>query len=557
VKTLEGQLAEYCEYQSEVHGPISTNEIHRSIASEAGTQAAAAIGPSWKRVTRPVWVAVTAAVAIFILIGGVAWLNWSRGRESGPVITQAPVPTSTPTTVVTQVVPEESADVVPETAEPTPPITGMAWQQFTPDGIDPTLDAFEGELTYSGVLVSGGDRFLYVDRNGGNVTVAESFDGANWSNRSIPGSVDGLGRGSLVGWQDTLVATGCGETFYDLHPEPRRADSQTEPLVGAGRITSYPSCVSVIRPDDTVSTRLFDANIQAVGIGSAGMFAIGTDQYDENGLLYVAEVDLVTVLTGREIWADFDDSLIELIDGVLHIEFRDGQVNDYVLADHGYALEPADYHAVDFRAASGWFSQDGAEWIPVPDFPARTNGWDWKLIGTEDGFIAISNNRDGHVVAWHSPNGLDWRELGPLPDDGATLSRWNDGAVVIGTERVWHLSAAGIEETPLAAPGPGELGIVMSTSGEIGVAIFIFRAEDEGEAMELKQVLYSSDGQAWTNTEVSPEMRETPPNLGEWPWFHHVDLATTDTSVLLYLRSDGGDVVDPASAWFLGVPITD
>ena len=551
MKTLEHQLAEYCEYQSELHGPISTNEIHGSITSATETHdAAVATGSSWKQATRPVRIAVGAAVAIFILIGSVAWLNWSSGRESGPVITQVPIPTSTPSTVVNQVVPEEAADVLPEAAEPTPPITGMAWQKVIPDGIDPTSDTPEGESAFGGGLVSGGDRFLYVDGNDGT-TVAESFDGISWTSRSIPGSVDGLGSGNLVGWRDTLVANGCGETFYGLHPEPGAPNQEESVInwVGAGRITSYPACVSVIRPDGTVATRLFDANIQVVGIGPAGMVAIGADQYDENDLLYVVQPDVVTILTGRD-WEDFDDSVIEVTDGVLHIEFRDGQVSDYVLPDHGYTL-------AGLPAASGWFSQDGEEWIPISDFPVEPNpdGTGWDLIGTEAGFFGISDDFDGHVVAWHSSNGLDWRELGLLPDDGATLSRWSDGAIVIGTDRVWHLSALGIEETPLATPGLGEPGIVTSTSGEVGVAMVIFRAE--GEAMELKQVLYSSDGQAWTNTDVSPEIREIPPNLGEWPWFHHVDLAATDTGVLLYLRSGGPDVVDPASAWFLGVPITD
>jgi hypothetical protein len=50
-------------------------------------------------------------------------------------------------------------------------------------------------------LVSGGDRFLYV--NVPNSTVGTSFDGINWTSRSIKGSLDRIY--DFVGWQDTVV----------------------------------------------------------------------------------------------------------------------------------------------------------------------------------------------------------------------------------------------------------------------------------------------------------------------------------------------------------------
>jgi hypothetical protein len=248
-------------------------------------------------------------------------------------------------------------------------------------------------------------------------------------------------------------------------------------------------------------------------------------------------------LTGR----DFNDfRVVELTDGVLHLETNDGQVSDYVISDHGYADSES-------QVASGWFSQDGEEWIPIPDFPSKPNpdGMGWDLIGTEDGFVGISDDRDGGVVIWHSSNGLDWRELGQSPGGGTDLSRWSDGAIVAGTENnFWYVSGLGIAETPLATTGLGE--IFISTSGKVGVVIV-----DRGDTMELNQVRYSPDGQEWTNTNVPPEMRESLANLG-WPMYHApIEGAATDTGVLLRLSVGGVGQGLSTPVWFLGTPITD
>jgi hypothetical protein len=275
--------------------------------------------------------------------------------------------------------------------------------------------------------------------------------------------------------------------------------------------------------------------------------------YDEDGLQYLAENDLATGLTGRD-WEDFDGSVIEIVDGVLHIEFRDGLVSDYVLADHGYT-------DAESQVASGWFSQDGDEWTPIHDFPPATNpdGMDWQVIGTRDGFVAISD-RNGGQVAWHSSNGLDWRELGPSSGGGwalnpwlSPLSRWSDGAIVVGAESVWYLSGVGIAEMPLEATGLDEL--VAFASDNVGMVIVDLDIDDG--TIEPNQVLYSPDGLAWTNTSVPPEMRENLTNLG-WPMFARpIEAAATDTGVLMRLSVGGIGQQDSPPVWFLGTPTTD
>jgi len=517
VKTVDRQLSEYGEYRSERQSPITADELAARTTTQPFTRNALGRGSL-----------VAAAAAVFVLVVGVLTVLLVSGDRVDPAdtattptglapttvsppSTTAPLPDVAPTTVV-QPVETPSTTLLPDPVEPAAPITGMAWQQITPDGIDSI-----GRGTT--VLVSGGDRFLYVDS--ANKAVHSSFDGLEWTSVPIEGSIDRMFY--FVAWHDTVVGTGCGGATSS-----------------GGPITPNAGCVSVIHPDGTVATQSFDAQINEAGIGPAGIVAIVTDSYDEDGLQYAYEDVVAWNLTGRDI---NEFSVFEVIDGVLHVESHDGQVGDYVLAEHGYA-------DIESQVASGWFSQDGEDWLPIPDFPA---GRDWDLIGTEDGFVAISDDRDGDVVAWHSSNGLDWRELGQSPGGG--LSRWRDGAVVVATESVWHVSGLGIEKTPLATTGLGEY--FLSTSGNVGVLVVDFKPATELNqilGVELNQILYSPNGQAWTTTNVPLEMRDLELTISAD--HNPVEAVATDTNViLLLLEAIEGD--NAALVWYLGTPITD
>ena len=75
---------------------------------------------------------------------------------------------------------------------------------------------------------------------------------------------------------------------------------------------------------------------------------------------------------------------------------------------------------------------------------------------------------------------------------------------------------------------------------------------------EMNQVLYSSDGQAWTNTSVPPQMLDDLSNLG-FGFYQprRVEAVAADDVVLLRLSvsNDEGDAA--AVAWYLGTPTTD
>jgi hypothetical protein len=393
--------------------------------------------------------------------------------------------------------------VEPAVVEPVAPITGLEWHQITPDGIDPIGTGITG-------LVSGGDRFLYID--GSSRTVHSSFDGLKWTSVRIDGSIGGMF--GFVAWHDTVVGFGCGGASSS-----------------GGQIAPSAGCVSVIHPDGTASRRSFDGNIDDVGIGQSGIVVIVANHHDEDGLSYASEDQVAWNLTGRDI---NEIDVFDVADGVLHVEYDD-QVADYVLSELGYAGfgEPS---------RSGWFSRDGVEWIPITDLPAATS---WRLVGTEDGFVGISGG-----LVWHSSNGLDWRELGGSPGFESLLGRWKGGAVLAAeTGSIRYASGLGIKESPLATTGL--VNPLESASGNVGLVIVAI----EGETLDLNQILYSPRGEEWISTSTPPEMLDIDLNISVWHL--PVEAVATDANVMLLLNQDIEGEDRTKLIWFLGTPISD
>ena len=102
------QVSRYFEYLDELALPVSMEELEE----RAGRVELEPKRPRPPR-PRPAWiVALTAAVVVLLLIGGVAWLVRSLGGESSPVITEIPAPTITvptpTTTAVSATVPQDT-----------------------------------------------------------------------------------------------------------------------------------------------------------------------------------------------------------------------------------------------------------------------------------------------------------------------------------------------------------------------------------------------------------------------------------------------------------------
>ena len=173
MKTLESQLLEYGAFHEREQGDLLLDEVGILVTTRP---------PSRSRNQRPWLIAAAAVVSVFVVIGGFGLLTRIQNdTDESPVVNQIE-PEEPP--VVGQEEPESSPSTTlpPEAVEPSATITGLAWQQVIPDGIVPTTDS---GMT---ALVSGGDRFLYVDVP--NNTVGTSFDGSNWTRESIQGSLD-------------------------------------------------------------------------------------------------------------------------------------------------------------------------------------------------------------------------------------------------------------------------------------------------------------------------------------------------------------------------------
>ena len=453
----------------------------------------------------------TYTAAVLVIGTLIAACGTSSVAESSPAepasVTVAAATSTTPTvqtTVPTTVVLPPTTRVV-QVAESTAPPTGMVWQQVTPGGDG-------ANVVGSAFLISGGDRFIIIVDGS---TVRSSFDGMRWTTVPIEGSIARMH--DFAAWNDTVVGYGCGGASSS-----------------GGGITPNAGCVSAIRPDGSVASRSFDGDVLDVGIGPAGMVAIVSDHYNEDGLRYVAEDVLAWNVTGRDI---NEIDVFEITGGVLHVEFEGKEV-DYVLADLGYAgiAEPF---------ASAWFSLDGEVWIPIPDFPLAER---WRLIGTGDGFVGISEGLDSNPVVWHSSDGMDWRELGRSQGFEGSLSRWNEGALVVGEKTVWYVSGNGIEETSLVTD---ENGPAISASGNVGVV----KIDTEPVTFLLNQILYSPGGEQWITTNIPPEMSDLELTIDAYHL--PVEAVVTDTNVMLLLNEGNTEGDNSTLVWFLGSPTTD
>jgi hypothetical protein len=458
--------------------------------------------PTGRLALRRGWVVALTTAAAVLLVGLVVFLAQQQSSDP-PVINQPdPIPTT---------VPETSPTTVPETAQTTlpPPVVvpagALSWQlaNFGADA-EVFLDAT------SGALFDGGDRFVFV--HGLGDAVSTSFDGVTWTTRSLP-ELAGNFNGIVGVWEDTLLtvhSSGAiqGEEFVE--------DSWT---------------LSVLLSDGTVNQHVFDANVDAAAIGPAGI-VVGTSSN-------IHDDDIVLNVLG----ADFADNLFQtdLRDGVLYAETNDGRTAEIVLADHGY--DPND---LDSRV-DGWYSADGQQWIPIPDFPG--DGFPGYLVGTREGFVGIAGG-----VAWHSPDGQTWQNLGRLDFfAGGTPLRWKDGALVIDgaangqtgeqkSKKYRYVSARGIEVLPVPSGGatlPDEVPFPVTATGGLGIVTVELHA---GE------VLFSSDGANWSTTSLPPDMAKA----NSWTGWFSAGGAATDQAVLMLLWND--ETGEQTPSWWLGTP---
>jgi hypothetical protein len=326
------------------------------------------------------------------------------------------------------------------------------------------------------------DRFVLNDRTGG--VVATSDVGISWE-----------------------VAEN-GSPVYDRY-QPMAFESSTNwdnNLVG----WIVGDWVRIVRPSGAPITHEFEGSVGALGIGPAGIVASTHSTLDFDAY--------VTSIIGPN-WAEHMTSF-DFTDGVLRITTDDDRNLEIVWADQGF--EPGDVADRGF----GWFSVDGVQWDPIPDFPDNVS----DIIGVDDGFIARGS------AMWFSADGLAWRRIGeyaqgwlvpwmggalaaPDQDESATFDFWtSDGSrrLAVPTD---VRSARGI--------GSGPLGLILLAPN--------------------RTILSSSDGTEWTVAQMPDEMAIAANGRQQ------ATVAVGERSVVVLLWTTGSDEVPVPSLW-VGTP---
>ena len=292
-----------------------------------------------------------------------------------------------------------------------------------------------------------GDRFVLADEDAG--AVSTSTDGTSWVVEEPDGQAQDYFEPLLLHetatWQDRLVGWNIPE---------------------AG-----PLGLRIARPPDEPIAKSFEGPVSAVGIGPAGLVVRTHSTLDFDVYL-------------RSLLGDGSAEDITFEDGILRITTDDGRVLEVDWAAQGF--EPGD---VADRGL-GWYSPDGEEWTPIPDFPDNAE----SIVGVSDGFIL----RGGGAMR-HSPDGLAWREIGDLVWDYDVVGPWAGGALTVERygERLDLWDSAGVRELPMSAEIPTRSSDDLSdvSVGPLGIVWF-----------EPGEVLFSPDGIVWSIAALPDEL---------------------------------------------------
>lgn len=357
---------------------------------------------------------------------------------------------------------------------PVPPDSLMTWTRVAIDErslavLDPNALDFSQNTRVAWL----GDRFVLVDELRGAKAVSTSTDGRAWE--LLDENDPDWDSYSLVS-ASSAIATWEHDTV----------------LWTSGVYTSGLSILSP--PDEPVTNPDFSGGVGAAGIGPAGIVAHVHSALDFDAF--------VTSQLGPG-WVEHMVTF-SFQDGILRITTNDDRALEIVWAEQGF--EPGDVADRGF----GWYSPNGDQWRAIPDFPANVS----EIVGVSDGFFA----RGGQVRCdgcadptdpfgmWHSPDGLTWRQIGPVATDGSVLP-WREGVLVTdGARRFDVWTAEGSSELPMAVELPAgwgasshaiESGSLAVGSGSLGLVLV---------NIDHHEVLVTPNGVDWSIQPMSTEM---------------------------------------------------
>ena len=425
---------------------------------------------------------ITAAIAVGSGLIKLPWVDRLLLPNPSPMSTIVPIPSPTSTIA--------------------PPGTVLTWARVAVDErslalLDPGSP--DSEFRTTGVAWLG-DRFVLVDKLLVGKAVSTSSDGRAWE--LLDEGAPGWDSYSLLSTSSAIATWGHDTVLWT-------------PGV-------YTSDLRILSPpDEPVTKSDFSGGVGSVGIGPAGIVAHVHSAIDFDAF--------VTSKLGPG-WVDHMVTF-SFQDGILRITTDDDRSLEIVWADAGFA--PGDVADRGF----GWYSPDGAQWTPIPGFPANVS----EIVGVSDGFFArgggarcdgCRDTPDGPGM-WHSPDGLSWRNIGAATE-GSVLP-WGQGVLVTdGMGRFDAWTADGTSELPMAGDLPPgwtasnpSFGSISFGSGPFGLVSLNVSAHE---------VLFTPNGVDWSVQAMSAEMA---PAAGMSRTVPSWNIAVGKDSVIVLLWTEG------------------
>ena len=423
MKTLERQLADYCEYQDELHGPLSVYEILGDSSSTSDGSAAPTRGRvhlNGTRANRFGWlVAGAAAVVVFALIAFPGWLSTGEPSVATPPAATTP-------------------DAGPSSFE------NLSWQVIDDPAVFGSGTVIYAVTASESLFVAvgaapGEDPSPFCARrcgtsSDGSAAVWTSRDGTEWERvpheESIFGGPGGQAMWGVTAWEEGFIAVGVDGTSPGLGGSPDWTPQEAA-------VWTSPDGVSWSRVphDEEVFAGPGRQEMWAVAASGAGLVAIG---FDGEGPMTGSQED-------QAIWVSDDGIAWSQVFG-----FGVGGMNAIEATPSGYV------GVGELSGAAVWTSDDGLNWSLTPDSPLDADGRFMASIARQGAdYVAVSGAWDGReIVAWKSDDGVNWTFLSEVhPATGVerftptAMAASNSGFVIAANDEMGIFSDSGVDTT--------------------------------------------------------------------------------------------------------------
>jgi hypothetical protein len=381
---------------------MSTEDRLRGLFKAKGDEIAdsvdhESIQPEQRR--RPSWlVAVAAAAAVLLVIGGVGW--FARSGDAPNLDDAADTSTTTPATAaavaagptlswievagpgvgdgyVSAILSVDEGFVAfAESWDPTTETpTQQAWQSNDGTKWAPVeLTGLEGAQVFAHTIAQGGPGFVAV--------------GMAFEEPTAPYGPDG---GTFLAW------TSANGLDWQAHPLPQPDLTAPDPLV-----TWYPS-------------------VETIAVSDAGIVAAGTAHAEVMFEQIVADHLGISLDEAMEQICGMgtDNDTLEVFSCPENPEdsfYEEELLFSATFAELGISEEAASVMNEMSEQALVWYSPDGSSWELVEDpfgSPAFVNA----VAATDNGFYAVAHGRMRSTV-WFSADGRNWEPSGATPEDG-------------------------------------------------------------------------------------------------------------------------------------------